>query len=275
MSERFLAAAVQMDSGADKGQNLRTAERLIREAAEKGAKLIALPENMNFIGFGAREQAEPVPGGETSALLSGLAREYGVWLLGGSFFENGGADRPFNTAPFFAPDGTLRFSYRKLHLFDVLGEHPGGSRESKNTAPGDGIRTAPDVLGGIGAAVCYDLRFPELFQRLALEGARTVVLPSNFTEGTGKAHWEILVRARAIETGCFVIAPAQAGHKPRFRAFGHSMIAGPWGEVLAEADGESEAVILAEIDPAKADEAREKIPALNNRRDDVYGGLPR
>lgn len=272
MEKAFLAAAVQMDAGADKEQNLLTAERLIRRAAREGAVLAALPENCNFIGYGAREQAEPIPGGATARLFSSLAKELGIWLLGGSFFEDGGEGRPYNAAPLFSPEGELAFCYRKLHLFDALEGSLTGSRESKNTAPGAEIGTAPSALGGIGAAICYDLRFPGLFQAMALKGVRTVVLPSNFTFETGKAHWEILVRARAIENGCFVVAPAQVGQKPKFKTYGHSMIVGPWGEILAEADGESETVIFAEIDLKKSDEARKMIPALQNRRQDVYGG---
>ena len=264
----FLAAAVQMSSGSDKGANLEKAERLVREAAGRGAQLVALPEV--FLWRGPRraeaEAGEDVPGPVTER-LGALARELGIFFQAGSVPERiAGERRCYNTALLFDPTGTLVARYRKIHLFDV--EIPGqvSARESEARMPGDETVVASTELGRIGLSVCYDLRFPELYRRLAGAGAEIICLPSAFTFPTGAAHWEPLVRARAIENQAYVIAPDQYGTSPNgYRDYGNSMIVDPWGAVLARA-GDGEEVIVAPIRPEYLAKVRSELPALRHTR---------
>ena len=263
-----LAAAIQMSSGPDKGANLDKAERLVRDAAARGAALIVLPEVFSWRG--PREQeantTEKIPG-PTADRLSRLARELGVHLQAGSILERIDAERrSYNTALLFGPDGEILARYRKIHLFDV--EIPGqvSARESEIRKPGDEAVVAKTALGTIGLSVCYDLRFPELYRRLAREGAEIVLIPSAFTFPTGAAHWETLVRARAIENQVYVIAPDQYGMSPNgYRNYGGSMIVDPWGSVIARAS-EGEGVILGAIDRAYLAKVRQELPCLQHRR---------
>lgn len=268
---KFIAAAVQMDSQDDKNANLAAAEGYIREAAARGASLVVLPESMNYIGRDMAGEAEIIPGGPTFRKMADLARELGIWVEAGSIYESNPEDpaRPFNTTFLVRPDGTLAAKYAKLHPFDVVLPNGVTSRESDRVCPGKAIETAETELGKLGMAICYDVRFGEMFRIMALEGAKIFAVPANFTVNTGKDHWEVLVRARAIENECYVIAPNQMGKKPRFTAYGNSLIVDPWGTVIARAS-DKPGVITAEIDLDYETKVRQSTFTLDNRRPDVY-----
>jgi deaminated glutathione amidase len=269
------AAAVQLTATADKAKNLETADRLVRAAVRDGAALVVLPEKWSLYGAGEdqRAGAEALDGPALSWARS-IARELGIDLVAGSIAERveGSADgRGANTSVHVGPDGTDRATYRKLHMFDVL---VGGRdyRESDGEAPGDAIvasTLANDV--GLGLTICYDLRFPELYRRLAVDGARVLAVPSAFTEATTRDHWEVLLRARAIENQAFVVAANQVGrHAPGLRTGGRSMIVDPWGIVLAQA-ADAETHVVAELDLDRQARIRADLPSLANRRPEVYG----
>ncbi len=267
-NRKYLAAAIQIDTQNDKAANWREMERLLDEAAERGARLAVFPETVNVLS-GEAAFAEPIPG-PTTERLSRKAREHGIWIHGGSISRvnpNGG--RTYNTSVLINPAGEVVAEYSKLHNFDMT--LPDGScvRESDRKEPGREIVTVQTELGCLGFAICYDLRFPELFRLLALAGAEIVFLPANFTMPTGKDHWEPLLRARAIENACYVLAPNQIGVKERFTAYGNSMIVDPWGTVLARA-ADKPGVIVAEIDLDYLDAVRQRNPIFQNRREDVY-----
>ena len=263
-----MVAAVQMTSVADKSRNLAIAKRLVKDAAERGAALVALPELFNCLGHPDEivSQAEPIPG-PTSQAMSDLAAECQVTLVAGSMGERSGTDKIYNTSLVFGPDGALLASYRKLHLFDI--DLPGfvTFRESHFMATGDRLVVTATSIGRLGQATCYDLRFPELFRLLIDLGAEVLVIPAAFTLATGRDHWEVLLRARAIENQVFVVAPNQYGHHGAdLHTFGRSMIIDPWGTVLATApDGEG--VITAEINFDRLDRIRSQLPSLQHRRD--------
>jgi len=266
------AAAVQLNSNEDKERNLGIAERLVREAAADGAELVVLPEKFNVLG--SSEQlaagAEPLDG-PTLRWAESLARELRLWLVAGSIVETVEHDEKLrNTSALIGPDGSIHAVYRKIHLFDVeVGEMV--YRESDVEGPGDEIVVADAGELKLGLAVCYDLRFPELFRIMAVRGAQVFSLPSAFTVPTGRAHWDVLVRARAIENQVFVIAAGQVGrHPPDHESYGHSMIADPWGVVLASAGDESEKVVVADLDLDAQAETRRKLPSLANRRPGAY-----
>jgi len=267
------AAAVQLECTTDTEANLASAEELVRAAAVDGAELVVLPERLDIRGAAADylERAEPLDGRPVS-WARGLARELGIDLVAGSIAERReGRERVSNTSVHVGPDGELRAVYRKLHMFDIEVE---GTvyRESEHSEPGDEIVVSETANGaGLGLTVCYDLRFPELYRILALRGARIVTVPANFTRVTGQAHWEVLLRARAIEDQVFVIAPGQGNRPgPEGDSYGNSMIVDPWGEVLARAPMEGAHVIAAELDLARQDEIREKLPSLAHRVDSAY-----
>jgi predicted amidohydrolase len=267
------AAAVQLQSTTDSEQNLASAERLVRAAAADGAELVVLPERLDIRG-GTSDYlagAEPLDGRPVEWARA-LARELGIDLVAGSIAERReGRERVSNTSVHVGPDGALRAVYRKIHMFDIEVE---GTvyRESEHTEPSGEIVLSETANGvGLGLTVCYDLRFPELYRILALRGARIVTVPANFTRVTGEAHWEVLLRARGIEDQVFVIAPGQgnlAGTDGD--SYGNSMIVDPWGEVLARAPMEGEHVIAAELDLARQEQIREKLPSLANRVDAAY-----
>ena len=269
MSNVFRAACVQMRSGVDAATNVETATALIREAKGLGASFIATPEvTVLFEAESDRLFAKVHVEDEDPSLLAfrNTAKELGVWLLIGSMAIKVGERQCANRSFLIGPDGAIRASYDKIHMFDV--DLPNGEmyRESRNFRRGERAVVADMPWGRLGLSICYDLRFPQLYRALAHAGASFLTIPAAFTHTTGKAHWHVLQRARAIETGCFVIAPAQGGVHPNGRhTYGHSMIVAPWGEVLAEA-GEDPCVITAEIDPAKVAEARQRIPALTHDR---------
>jgi len=265
---KFLAAAVQMLAGDDKAANLAEAERWIRAAVARGAQVVALPEVFLWRGDKKRERefAEPIPG-PASGVLAGWARELGIYLLGGSMLEEiSGSPKAYNTSLFFDPSGKLLASYRKIHLFDVDLANGVSARESDTRAFGDGIVVAQTGLCDMGLSVCYDLRFPELYRALVAKGARLIFVPSAFTAYTGQAHWETLLRARAIENQVYVIAPDQFGKSPNsFETHGHSMIVDPWGKVIAVLpDGPG--IIMAEIDLDYLAKIRAELPALDHRK---------
>lgn len=273
------AAAIQLNSTDDRDRNLAVADRLVRAAAADGAELIVLPEKWNVLGGAARlaAGAEPLDG-PTIGWARDLARELGVDLVAGSIVERvADRDKRANTSVHVGPDGEIRAVYRKIHMFDV--EVDGTTyRESDTEEPGEQVVTselAPASDGGdpvrLGMAVCYDLRFPELFRVLAVRGATVVTLPSAFTLATTRDHWEVLLRARAIENQCFVVAPNQFGaHTPRHRSGGRSMIVDPWGLVLATApDGEGH--VVADLDLGRLAEIRARLPVLAHRRPRAYG----
>jgi predicted amidohydrolase len=268
---KLVAAAIQMSSTPDKGENTETAGALIGEAVSAGADLVALPELWSCHGLDEvyRENAEPIPG-PTTEFLGNLARELGVYLLGGSILEGEpGADRLSNTSTFFAPSGQLTAVYRKIHLFDVKVSDR-DYLESANIAPGDEIVTAKAGAATLGLSVCYDVRFPELYRLLALRGAEILAVPAAFTLQTGKDHWEILLRARAVENQAFVVAPAQWGRKADGRwTYGRSMIVDPWGTVLATCP-DRDGYALATLDLDYLDRFRTEFPALANRRPEAY-----
>jgi len=257
-----LVAAVQMRTGADVEANLARARALAEDAVQRGAELVVLPEVFAWRGPRADEDvaATPIPG-RVSDFLARLATELQVVVVGGSFLERaekGG--KSYNTCLVVAPDGTIVGRYRKIHLFDV--DLPGevSVQESATRASGRDVVTVATTLGTIGLSICYDLRFPELYRRLAASGATILTVRSAFTFYTGAAHWEPLLRARAIENQCYVIAPNQAGKSPHgFPDYGHSMIVDQWGTVIARAaDGEQ--VILAELDPERLARVRRAMP---------------
>jgi predicted amidohydrolase len=267
----LLAGAVQLNSNDNKDRNLEVAGSLARGAAKAGAELVVLPEKFNLLGATEQmlEGAEPLEG-ETLRWASSLARELGVWLVAGSIVERlEGDEKLRNTSALLSPAGDIEAVYRKIHMFDV--EVAGITyRESETEAPGEEIEVADAGGLQLGLAICYDLRFPELFRILALRGARAVALPSAFTLHTGKDHWEVLVRARAIENQVFMIAAGQIGkHPPNHESYGRSMIVDPWGLTLAVAPDE-ESYVVAELDLGRQERIREKLPSLANRRPAAY-----
>lgn len=266
----FLAAAVQLTSTSDGEQNWREAEALVRQAAGRGARLIATPENTNFLGPHEDKvrRAEPLDG-ETCGRFGRLARECDAFLLLGSFNERSSdPERCYNTSVLFGPEGEQIAVYRKIHLFDIDLSEDVRFRESATVKPGTEVVVAGCELGRIGLSICYDVRFPELYRKLSEGGSELLCVPSAFTWTTGKDHWELLLRARAVETQCFVLAAAQCGkHDDRGlrESWGHSAIIDPWGRILAMAD-ETPGVITAEIDPGRTIEVRRAMPVAEHRR---------
>jgi predicted amidohydrolase len=265
-------AAVQLSSNPDRDRNLEAADRLTREAAARGAELVVLPEKWPVLGTPEQTAAgaEPLQGPALSWARA-TARELGIDLVAGSVAEQvDGAARGANTSVHIGPDGEDRAVYRKIHMFDV---EVGGQtyRESEHEAPGDEIVTSELADGtALGLTICYDLRFPELFRILAVRGAKVITVPAAFTEATTRDHWEVLLRARAIEDQCFVIAANQVGEfAPGLRAGGRSMIVNPWGIVLAQAP-DFETFVLADIDFERQQVIRTKLPSLANRRPAAY-----
>ncbi|QDV35869.1 carbon-nitrogen hydrolase family protein [Tautonia plasticadhaerens] len=265
----FLAAAVQMTSTSDAEANWRQARSLVERAAGYGAALVATPENTNFLGPAPEKVrlAEPIDG-PTCRRFGDLARSLGIHLLLGSFNERIERDpaRCHNTSVLFGPDGQVQATYRKIHLFDVDVSESVRYRESDQIAPGSAAVVTRTPLGTLGLSICYDLRFGNLYRRLVREGAEILCVPSAFTLTTGRAHWEPLVRARAIECQGFVIAPAQCGRhddEGLRETFGHAMIVDPWGQVLATA-ADGPGLALAEIDPGLVARVRRSIPVADH-----------
>jgi predicted amidohydrolase len=258
-----------MCSGDDLPANLAQAGQLIDEAAAAGAAWIALPENFAYL----RREGAPFPcaqdlGGEIVGFVAERAQRLGIWILGGSFPEKAEGERVHNTSFLISPEGEVAAVYRKIHLFDVdLSEHGGGSfQESKSISPGDEVVVAQTPFGGVGLSICYDLRFPELYREMSSRGVRFVAVPAAFAPETGRDHWEVLLRARAIESQAFVVAPAQWGrHSPDRASYGRSLLVDPWGLVLARAP-DRPGVIVADCDLDAQDRMRRALPVLAHRR---------
>jgi predicted amidohydrolase len=262
-TRQFVAAAVQLCAGSDKAANLDKVEAFAADAARRQARLVAFPEVFLWRGPRAEECsiAELIPGPSTNR-LGGLARQLNIYLLAGSILEDSGGDKVFNTSVLFDPRGDIVARYRKLHLFDLdIADHV-PIRESDTRAAGDAVVTVLTEFGVIGMTICYDLRFPELYRQLTLAGAEIIAVPSAFTFPTGAAHWEVLLRARAIENQVYIIAPDQIGRSPNGVVdFGNSLIIDPWGKPLARA-ADREMIIFAEIDRYYQERVRRELPCL-------------
>lgn len=271
-------AVIQLNASANREKNVERALSLVQHAAADGAELVVLPEYVTFLGpyryF--EEMSEPVPG-PTTERLADAARRDGIYLHGGSLIERSSVPgRYYNTSTVFNPQGDLIATYRKVHLFDV--DVPGlvTDRESQAVLPGDALSLVPLPGITLGLSICFDVRFPELYRALALAGAEAFTVPAAFARATGRVHWEILLRARAIENQAYVLAAAQYGQDAAGHwRFGRSMIIGPWGEVLAVAGEEGEQVLLADVEREAVWRRRQEMPVLTVRRPEVYGSLGR
>jgi predicted amidohydrolase len=268
---RLPVALVQLAATDDVGANIERAVSLADTAAAEGARLVSLPEYLQYRGpdDGFRASARPVPGPHTEPFAE-VARRRDAWILVGSIAEaSGDPQRPYNTSVLIAPSGEIAATYRKIHLFDVAVDAGPSDTESARVTAGD-TPVCADVDGvAVGLTICYDLRFPELYRTLALAGAQVLTVPANFTERTGRDHWEVLLRARAIENAAWVLAPSQIGGPPGQPAFGRSMIIDPWGTVVAQApDGVG--IVAADIETDRVAAVRRQIPVLANRRPGGY-----
>jgi predicted amidohydrolase len=266
---RIEAACIQMRATEDVAENIRAASDLIRQAAKQGAQFVATPENTNLMAADAGAKLEKSFDEDHDPAVPAFAKladELGIWLLIGSLAIKVAPDKTANRSYLFGPDGRCEARYDKIHLFDV--DLPSGERyrESNTVAPGDEAVAVSLPWGRLGMTVCYDLRFPQLYRTLAKAGAEIFAIPSAFTETTGKAHWHVLLRARAIENGAYVLAPAQGGtHANGRKTYGHSLIVGPWGDILAEG-GIEPGVIRATIDLEQVAVARGQMPSLSHDR---------
>lgn len=260
-------AVCQLNSRDQRDQNLGVARELLERAAAAGATFAVLPEYVDYLGPGASAPKPEEIDGEFAEFFASAARELGIWVHAGSFHEAGPeAGKTFNTSLIFNPAGERVALYRKIHLYDVEIAGRVSYQESRSVAPGAETVVA-DVDGvPIGLSICYDLRFPELYRRLAIAGARVLVVPAAFMAHTGRDHWEVLLRARAIENQCYVVAAGQIGdHEPGRTCFGRSMIVDPWGTVLAQAP-DTVGIVTAELDLERLEEIRRELPSLANRR---------
>jgi deaminated glutathione amidase len=273
MSDRLRVACVQINSSENKRANIETVKGLVAQAAAEGAKLVLLPEKWNARGSAdvSWANAESLEDGETVAAMSGWAREHRLTLVGGSIAERReGREKLSNTALVFDPTGQLVALYRKIHLFDVeVGGHV--YRESEALEPGDETVLCEIEDWKAGLSICYDLRFPELYRMLAVQGAELVVVPAAFTSFTGKDHWELLLRARAVENQCYMLAANEWGtESDGTSSYGRSMIVDPWGVILAQA-GDEDCVIVAELARTRLSGIRASLPSLLNRQPLAYG----
>jgi predicted amidohydrolase len=269
--EPLTAAVVQLNSQDDVTKNLSRVRELSKRARDAGAEIVSLPENFAFFGDEEkkREIAEDLAGsGEIVQTLKTHAKELGAWIVAGGMPEKSDdRARPFNTSVLISPTGDVVSRYRKIHLFDV--DVPGAGPLTESSATAAGSEPCLTEARGVplGMTVCYDVRFPELFTKLALGGARVISVPAAFTLMTGKDHWTVLMRARAIENEVFILAPAQAGKHPRGRhTYGKSMIVDPWGDVIAQAGGSGEGFAVARLDFAYQDEVRRALPCLSHKK---------
>ncbi len=264
-------AAIQMNSGADVAANLELAGRLLTEAAADGVRLAVLPENCALMSRKGRDKsahAESLGDGPIQNFLAATSQQLGMWIVAGSMpLVSPEAQRVFGACPVYDAVGEQQACYRKIHLFDVkLPDLEESYQESRSMFPGDDLVCVDSPIGRIGLAICYDMRFPEMFRRLVDDGATVFTVPAAFTKVTGAAHWHILLRARAIENLAYVIAPGQYGDHPDGRStYGHSIIIDPWGRVLAE-QASGNCFVAADIDPELPTELRAEFPALANRR---------
>lgn len=267
IQDKFVASVIQLCSQQNPKENLEKALFYVREAHKEGAEWVGLPENFYYL----RPEGEPMEvrsslKGEPIRTLQRLAKELGIYLLCGTVAERSRGEKVSNTSVFIDPNGNITAVYRKIHLFDIAMESGFTLKESKHVRPGRQIVLAPTRWGSIGLSVCYDLRFPELYRKMVEKGAFALATPSAFTYETGRDHWTVLLRARAIENQAFVFAPAQVGkHSARRHSFGHSCIIDPWGDLLGVLE-EGEGIVTAEIDLRKQRELRRRFPVLQHRR---------
>lgn len=270
MTSKLLAACIQTNAGPDVEQNLERIAPMIRTARGKGAEFIALPENTNLLVKDREKlfaRVGPEEGNPAVTFFREVAYETKAWILAGSLAIAVGADKLANRSFLFNPEGEIAARYDKIHMFDA--DVGGGEtyKESANYRGGDKAVIAAMPWGKLGMTVCYDMRFPHLYRALAKAGATIITVPAAFTVPTGKLHWHVLLRARAIETGCFILAPAQCGlHDTGRRTYGHSLIIAPSGEIISEA-GDEPGIILAELDMVKVAEARRMLPTLQHDRE--------
>lgn len=264
----FKVACLQVNAGRDIAPNLETALSMIREAAGQGAQMVLMPENVTMMEWGRKNVlAKALPEDDHPAIpaFRDAARDTGLWLHGGSLAIALSNGKVANRTYVFGPDGEIVARYDKIHMFDVDLGNGEVYRESSTFQPGGQAVVVDTPWGGLGLSICYDLRFPHLYRQLAKAGARFLTVPSAFTRPTGRAHWHVLLRARAIETGCWVFAPAQTGEHEGRETYGHALIVAPWGEVVADA-GEEPGILYAEVDTAAVDKARGKVPSLTHDR---------
>jgi predicted amidohydrolase len=269
MTDLLRVACLQLNSGNDLAANIATVYAMAREAAGNGAHLVMTPEYALMLdgrGRVMRDGALPADGGDTLAGMQQLARELGIWLLLGSLTVRTDEERIANRSVLLAADGTVSATYDKIHMFDVMLPDGKVIRESSAYRPGERAVAADTPWGLLGMTVCYDLRFPGLFRALAQAGAQIISVPSSFQRQTGKSHWHALLKARAIENECFIVAPAMCGDHPGDRqTYGHSLIVDPWGEVLADG-GEAPGIVYAELDVDRVAKVRTMIPSLEHDR---------
>ena len=272
MPDSLRAAAIQMVSTADVETNLRSAGNLLDQAASMGAQLAVLPENWPLMGNTDSDKLvcqERYGHGPLQEFLAGRARELGLWLIGGSIpLATGSPDRVYNSCLVYDPEGNCSARYDKIHLFDVNVGRDGSEayRESDSITPGREITVAATPFGNIGISICYDLRFPELYRRMLSRDITIITVPAAFTRTTGKQHWELLLRSRAVENLCFVIAAGQGGqHNEKRATWGHSMIIGPWGDILAATET-GPGVVYADLDLRQLHTIRKSFPALEHRQ---------
>jgi len=265
-------AVIQMNSTNNKGKNIVKAKEFIDEASNKGAKLIALPEMFNFLGPNKEKlsQSETIPGPTIKCMMN-KAIEHKIYILCGSILEKSkDCRKAFNTSVFLNPQGAIIAKYRKIHLFDIKIKGESFYRESATMNSGTKVVTISTDFAKLGFSICYDLRFPELYRKLTIQGAQIIFIPAAFTLQTGKDHWEVLIRARAIENQVYIIAPAQTGsHPPGEKCYGKSMIVDPWGIVIAKAS-DKEMIIYSEIDLLYQNKVRKEIPSLSHIRKDIF-----
>ncbi len=262
-------ACVQLTTGRNPTENLEMIAARMAEAVDKGAEMVALPETCNFMEKGRKAmqaRVQPEADDTSVAAMGDKARQHNIWLLAGSLVLASEDGRGVNRSLLFAPDGSVAARYDKLHMFDVTLESGETHAESASYAPGERLVVADLGVAKLGMSICYDVRFAALYRQLALAGADIISVPSAFTQPTGAAHWHVLLRARAIETGCFILAPAQSGtHENGRTTYGHSLIISPWGKVLADA-GKDDTMVLADLDLEEVAKARGQIPSLKHGR---------
>jgi predicted amidohydrolase len=267
----FNVALLQIDTQGDKAANLKKIGGFIDAAVKKGAHFITMPEYSTYIGTneGAFENAESIPG-PTTEFVASKAREHKVWIHGGSIYQViPGEKKMYNTTVVYSPKGDIAATYSKIHLYDVDVKNGVSYKESDTIKPGEKIVDFESDYCRMGLAICYDIRFPEIFRILTLRGAKVIFNPAEFALYTGKDHWESLIKARAIENQCYMICAGQIGVKPGMHTFGRSLVVDPWGNVIAKAS-DKEGVLMAEIDIDYLDKLRTEVPCLTNRKPKTY-----
>lgn len=273
MLNKYLAGVIQLDTTQCYKENMDTARELIEEGASRGAKILTLPENWTYQGNDYLDYAEEMPGGKLYTMLAGLAKKHGIWIHSGSSSEKNPDpmdERPFNATMLINPKGELVAKYRKVHGFNADVEGGGSFRERDHKKPGNDIVVYDTgELGKFGLSICYDMRFPEQYRLMALQGADLFFCPASFLLVTGKDHWEVLLRARAIENSCYMLASGQCGVKYDGPTYGRSLVIDPWGNVIAKAS-DKPCVITAEIDMEYRKKIKKQLLTLENRRTDVY-----